>query len=392
MTEIAADFGISMSTLKWWIAQADVDDGITAGATSAEQAEVVQLRRDSRRLVQENEILRRCSGPLHEGRAPRMIYPLVTDLAAEGVAVTLTWQVQGFPAQGYYKKATARNGRVVGAVRAAVKGDSLHVGRLTVAPDQQGKGIGSVLLRQVEQAAPPGTRRYALFTGHLSRANLRLYERHGYLEVRQSLCMLASRSCTWRRRSSGATATHRPGSAPSIHAWRDLISMSDSAWRLVVSDMDGTLVSGTTALAHLSAWMGPEPMIDGLEESSLTARSATERSQTATRSSTRASPWRMPSKPCRKSPASMTSNSASRCCGSARWRRSSRRCPGASRRGGWRISGASPRCAAPSWNSTGLRGASRDGSLVTSSQRTRSRSWPSIAVVWDRNGAGRGDR
>ncbi len=82
--------------------------------------------------------------------------------------------------------------------------------------------------------------------------------------------MLASRSCTWRRqaseRVSGATATHRPGSAPSIHAWRDVICMSDSAWRLVVSDMDGTLVSGTTALAHLSAWMGHEPVIDGLEE------------------------------------------------------------------------------------------------------------------------------
>ena len=87
--------------------------------------------------------------------------------------------------QGLAFKATARNGRVVGAVRAAVKGNTLHVGRLTVAPDQQGKGIGSVLLRQVEQAAPAGTRKYALFTGHLSRANLRLYERHGYLEVRR---------------------------------------------------------------------------------------------------------------------------------------------------------------------------------------------------------------
>jgi ribosomal protein S18 acetylase RimI-like enzyme len=87
--------------------------------------------------------------------------------------------------QGLAFKATDINGRVVGAVRASMKGSTMHVGRLTVAPDQQGKGIGSALLRQVEQAAPAGTQKYALFTGHLSRANLRLYERHGYREVRR---------------------------------------------------------------------------------------------------------------------------------------------------------------------------------------------------------------
>jgi len=46
----------------------------------------------------------------------------------------------------------------------------------------------------------------------------------------------------------------------------DVISLSDCPWRLVVSDMDGTLVSGTTALAHLGAWLGHEPKIEGLEE------------------------------------------------------------------------------------------------------------------------------
>jgi ribosomal protein S18 acetylase RimI-like enzyme len=88
-------------------------------------------------------------------------------------------------AQGLAFKAVARNGRVVGAVRAAVQASTLHVGRLTVAPDQQGRGIGSALLRHVERAAPPGTEKYALFTGHLSQANIRLYERHGYREARR---------------------------------------------------------------------------------------------------------------------------------------------------------------------------------------------------------------
>lgn len=44
------------------------------------------------------------------------------------------------------------------------------------------------------------------------------------------------------------------------------MSPSRSPWRLVVSDMDGTLVSGTTALTHLSTWLGHEPLVEGLED------------------------------------------------------------------------------------------------------------------------------
>jgi len=43
-------------------------------------------------------------------------------------------------------------------------------------------------------------------------------------------------------------------------------ALGDSPWRLVVSDMDGTLVTGTTALAHLGTWIGHESKIEGLEE------------------------------------------------------------------------------------------------------------------------------
>jgi transposase len=41
--------------------QADIDDGIKDGQTSTEQTELVQLRRDRRRLEKENEILRRAT-------------------------------------------------------------------------------------------------------------------------------------------------------------------------------------------------------------------------------------------------------------------------------------------------------------------------------------------
>jgi len=45
-----------------------------------------------------------------------------------------------------------------------------------------------------------------------------------------------------------------------------VIQLPDCPWRLVVSDLDGTLVRGTTALAHLGAWIGHEAVIEGLEE------------------------------------------------------------------------------------------------------------------------------
>jgi ribosomal protein S18 acetylase RimI-like enzyme len=75
--------------------------------------------------------------------------------------------------------------RIVGAVRSQVSGETVHIGRLTVAPDLQGHGIGSHLLDAVETAQPEPVRFATLFTGHLSIANIRLYERRGYVETRR---------------------------------------------------------------------------------------------------------------------------------------------------------------------------------------------------------------
>jgi ribosomal protein S18 acetylase RimI-like enzyme len=73
--------------------------------------------------------------------------------------------------------------RLVGAVRMRLHMDVLYINRLAVAPDLQGQGIGTALLRAAETSAP--AHRASLFTGHLSRANLRLYRRLGYVETRQ---------------------------------------------------------------------------------------------------------------------------------------------------------------------------------------------------------------
>lgn len=73
--------------------------------------------------------------------------------------------------------------RIVGAARAVRDGDLLLIGRIAIAPDQQGQGIGSTLLEAVEaRGREAGAIEAELFTGSLSEANLRLYERVGYVE------------------------------------------------------------------------------------------------------------------------------------------------------------------------------------------------------------------
>jgi transposase len=71
VSEVAADFGISEESVRRWVRQADIDDGVRAGSTTAEQSEVVQLRQEKRRLEQENEILRRAAAYFARDALPK---------------------------------------------------------------------------------------------------------------------------------------------------------------------------------------------------------------------------------------------------------------------------------------------------------------------------------
>jgi tRNA (guanine37-N1)-methyltransferase len=71
-------------------------------------------------------------------------------------------------------------GRLVGAVRGSLAEDRWEVGRLMVAPDLAGRGLGRRLLATIEEAAPPAATTYALFTGAGSLRNQRMYKRAGY--------------------------------------------------------------------------------------------------------------------------------------------------------------------------------------------------------------------
>ncbi|MEV4223316.1 GNAT family N-acetyltransferase [Nonomuraea sp. NPDC049725] len=73
-----------------------------------------------------------------------------------------------------------RDGRLLGMVRTRRAGDDWHVGRLGVAPDLRGQGVGRWLLRRAEAAADADCRRVVLSTGAGSRRNLALYHAEGY--------------------------------------------------------------------------------------------------------------------------------------------------------------------------------------------------------------------
>ncbi len=69
--EVAADFGVAEKTVRRWLHQADIDDGVKDGLTTTEQQEVVRLRRENRRLEMENEILRRAAAYFAKDALPK---------------------------------------------------------------------------------------------------------------------------------------------------------------------------------------------------------------------------------------------------------------------------------------------------------------------------------
>jgi GNAT superfamily N-acetyltransferase len=73
--------------------------------------------------------------------------------------------------------------RLIGGVRASLDGTTWRIGRLMVAPDRRGEGLGGRLLAHIESVAPEGTRTLALFTGVRSARNIALYGRAGYRRV-----------------------------------------------------------------------------------------------------------------------------------------------------------------------------------------------------------------
>lgn len=80
--------------------------------------------------------------------------------------------------KGTILKAVDGEGAIIGSVRAYQEGGTVYIGKLMVHPNMQKRGIGTMLLLEMEKEYPG--QRYELFTSTKSISNIRLYEKLGY--------------------------------------------------------------------------------------------------------------------------------------------------------------------------------------------------------------------
>lgn len=78
------------------------------------------------------------------------------------------------------------DGRIVGAARTKPQEKDLYIDQLAVDPSRQGTGIGSWMLRHIDEVARArGLGGLSLNTAEMAVANIRLYQRHGFEIVRR---------------------------------------------------------------------------------------------------------------------------------------------------------------------------------------------------------------
>jgi transposase len=58
---VADQIGCGVESLRLWVKQADIDDGLEPGLTSTEAAELASLRQENRELRRANDLLKRAS-------------------------------------------------------------------------------------------------------------------------------------------------------------------------------------------------------------------------------------------------------------------------------------------------------------------------------------------
>ncbi|MFB8753989.1 IS3 family transposase [Streptomyces parvulus] len=130
LEQIAADFGVHPITLSKWLRRADTDQDAGLAPASGESAELREARKRIRLLEQENEVLRRAAAYLSQANLPKMMYPLVRELAAAAaphrVPVAVTCRVLGLARQPYYRWLTSpvTNAELTEAYRAGALFDA----------------------------------------------------------------------------------------------------------------------------------------------------------------------------------------------------------------------------------------------------------------------------
>ncbi len=130
-------------------------------------ARVAPLRSED---VGELLVLQRCCWVQEAVVDATLDIPPLHETVEEVAAWVAQWQVWG----------VRLHGRLIAAVRARTSGPIWEIGRLMVAPDHAGQGLGRWLLAYVEGKAPAEVDTFALFTGAHSDRNIALYQRAGY--------------------------------------------------------------------------------------------------------------------------------------------------------------------------------------------------------------------
>jgi len=75
------------------------------------------------------------------------------------------------------------NNEIIGSIRAYEENNRVYIGKLMVHPDYQNKGIGKILLKNMETLFPNKT--FELFTSSKSEKNLYIYKKNGYKEFKR---------------------------------------------------------------------------------------------------------------------------------------------------------------------------------------------------------------
>jgi transposase len=61
IAQVARDLGLTVTAVRRWVAQAEIDAGQREGLTTAEREELTRLRRENRVLREERDILKRAT-------------------------------------------------------------------------------------------------------------------------------------------------------------------------------------------------------------------------------------------------------------------------------------------------------------------------------------------